>query len=61
MQGVVSDRPSDQFAQRFRQLTAEQKQAVTAFLDWIGTRLIPGAVPMARPWNFKSSEEWNKL
>jgi len=56
-----SDRASDQFAKRFRRLSTDQKQAATAFLDWIGTRLIPGAVPMARPWNFKSSEDWNKL
>jgi len=56
-----SNLPNDQFANRFYDLTAEQKQNVTAFLDWVGTRLIPGAFPMARPWNFKSVEDWNPI
>ncbi len=54
------DPETDEFSKRFRSLSQEQKVEVSAFLDWIGTRLLPGLVPMPRPWNFKSIEEWDR-
>jgi len=56
----LPDPRGDQFSERLRELTPAQRQATMAFLDWVGTRLLPGPVPMARPWNFKSIEEWSR-
>jgi len=56
----LTDPERDEFARRFRGFADEQKQGVSAFLDWVGTRLMPGPELMARPWNFKSAEEWEE-
>ncbi|MCG2702920.1 MAG: PfkB family carbohydrate kinase [Candidatus Omnitrophica bacterium] len=56
----MKDPAVDEFAKKFRKLTVQQKHDVSAVLDWIGTRLIPGPELMPRPWNFKSVEDWEE-
>jgi len=51
----------DKFAERFRRFTYHQKIGALTILDWIGNRLIPGPVPMVKPYNFRTVEDWEKI